>query len=74
MSICMTQKVCEHMAAIPKKSLIGNIYMKDYVGKLQLLKADQRIIQREFGHYYWRAGTVDCYVVKISKNKYEVRI
>lgn len=74
MSMTMTAQVCEHLQSIPRHSRIGDIYMKDINGELQLLKKGQRIIQKNYGHWYWRAGTVDCHVVKVGPNKYEAVI
>ena len=74
MAMTMTQIVCDHIANKPRSEKIGDVYMRDFNGELQLLRAGQRIIKKEFGHYYWRAGTVDCYVVKFKRNCYEVKL
>ena len=74
MSMCMTARVMDHMAAVPKGEKIGEIWTKDHAGQLQLFKNGQRIIKKEFGHLYWRAGTVDVLVHRLGKNKYEVML
>lgn len=74
MNMSMTARVMEHMEAVPKGEKIGAIYIRDHAGQLTLFKSGQRIIKKEFGHMYWRAGSVDVLVHKLSKDKYEVSL
>lgn len=71
MSMSMTARVCNHMASVPRKEKIGDVYTKDHTGHLQLFKAGQRIIRKHY-NLYWRAGTVDCLVRALGNHKYEV--
>ena len=74
MSMSMTARVMDHISSVPKGEKIGDIFTKDHAGQLQLLRNGQRIIKKEFGHLYWRAGTVDVLVHNLGKNRYEVSL